>query len=475
MTKSENVSLNEMQTNSKATYADSDNNNYHLSQSVKINYGIGDLGNNIVWQMLMVWAALFYTDVYGLDPIHAGTMFLVVRVFDAVTDPLVGFMVDRTRTEHGSSRPYILYGTVPLAISYVMVFYTPDLGSTGKLIYAYLSFSLLSLTYTFVNVPFSSMAGFLTRDSDERTSLQSYRFGLGMFASVIVSISVVRMVEFFGGGDVQKGYFYTAIVFGVCIIACLYYCAFTVKERYQPPKLTEKDGHGLSDFLNDVKTAFRNDQLIILLSVNVIFFITLTLKGYAGNYFVIHVLNAEDYLTTFLTWGSVGTVFGAALSAFLWTRFDKLHAYKVLMFVCGILTAIPYWLPTTAFTLILIINVVLAFLQLTMVPLTWSMLSDLVDYQRTLNKKNMSGVFFALFLFILKLGLGLGSAIAMWVIGYTGYTAGADQQLPEVVESIKFISTLLPAVLFLIAGFIMLAYKLDKTRRAEIFIKLYEH
>ena len=145
------------------------------------------------------------------------------------------------------------------------------------------------------------------------------------------------------------------------------------------------------------------------------------------------------------------------------------------MFICGVLTAIPYWLPTTAFTLILIINVVLAFLQLTMVPLTWSMLSDLVDYQRTLNNKNMSGVFFASFLFILKLGLGLGSAIALWVIGYTGYVAGAEKQLPEVVDSIKFISTLLPAVLFFIAGFIMLAYKLDKSKRSEIFIQLYEN
>jgi len=140
-----------------------------LPETTKFNYGMGDFGNNIVWHMLGMWLAYFYTDIYGLHATHVGTMYLVLRVFDAITDPLVGFWVDRTRSKYGSCRPFILFGTIPLAVSFTMLFYVPDLDETGKLIYAYVSFGLLTLTYTLVNVPFSAMAGFLSRDSDERT------------------------------------------------------------------------------------------------------------------------------------------------------------------------------------------------------------------------------------------------------------------------------------------------------------------
>ena len=178
-------------------------------------------------------------------------------------------------------------------------------------------------------------------------------------------------------------------------------------------------------------------------------------------------------MTTFIVWGTVGATLGAALSGLMWTRFDKVRAYKILMFVCGVLTAIPYWLPGDAFSSILILGTVVSFLSLSMVPLIWSMLSDVVDYQETLTGKNMSGLFFALFLFTLKVGLGVGGALALWIMGETGYVANIAQQTPKVVESINFISTLLPGILFIVAGMIMMFYTLDEEKRAEIKLKLY--
>jgi sugar (glycoside-pentoside-hexuronide) transporter len=448
--------------------------NNRLSSYTKLNYGVGDFGNNIIWHSLGLWLAYFYTDIYGLNATHVGTMYLVVRIFDAITDPLVGLWVDRTRTKHGSCRPFILYGTVPLAITFIMLFYTPDLSNTGKLVYAYTSYALLTLAYTLVNVPFSAMAGFLTRDSDERTVLQSFRFGLGMLASVFVSYSTLSLVSYFGQGNQQDGFYYTAIVFSLLIIGCLYYCFFTVKEVYPAPPLQNSEKKAVTELIADIKAAFKNQQLVILFLGNILFFITLTLKATPSVYYVKEVLiNAEHLLTTFMTWGTIGATLGAALSAIMWTRFDKVRAYKILMFICGALTAIPYWMHGTSFLSILSLGVIVSFLSLSMVPLIWSMLSDVVDYQLSLTGKNMSGLFFALFLFTLKLGLGVGGALSLWIMGETGYIANIEQQTLEVIDSINFISTLLPGILFIVAGMIMMFYGLDKEKRAEIKIKLY--
>ncbi|MCJ8318315.1 MAG: MFS transporter [Colwellia sp.] len=445
----------------------------NLPRTTKFNYGMGDFGNNIVWHMLGMWLAYFYTDIYGLHPTHVGTMYLVLRIFDAITDPLVGFWVDRTRTKYGSCRPFILFGTIPLAVSFTMLFYVPDLDETGKLIYAYVSYGLLTLTYTLVNVPFSAMAGFLSRDSDERTLLQSYRFGLGMLASVFVSFTTLHLVDFFGDGDQQYGFFITAAVFSLLIIICLYYCFFTVKERYQPEELSAND-QGLKSLVVDIKQAFSNRQLVILFIANIIFFITLTLKGTTAVYYVNHVMtDAREHLTLFMTLGTIGATLGAALSAIMWTRFDKVRAYKILMFICGLLSAIPYWLPGTAFISIMSLGVITSFLSLSMVPLIWSMLSDVVDYHQTITGKNQSGLFFALFLFTLKVGLGVGGAVSLWVLGTTGYEAANELQNTAVVESINFISTFLPGILFIVAGIIMMFYQLDQTKREEIRLQLY--
>ncbi len=444
-----------------------------LPETTKFNYGMGDFGNNIVWHMLGMWLAYFYTDIYGLHATHVGTMYLVLRIFDAITDPLVGFWVDRTRSKYGSCRPFILFGTIPLAVSFTMLFYVPDLDETGKLIYAYVSFSLLTLTYTLVNVPFSAMAGFLSRDSDERTLLQSYRFGLGMLASVFVSFTTLHLVEFLGDGDQQYGFFMTAAVFSLLITACLYYCFFTVKERYQPEQLSAND-QGIKSLVVDIKQAFSNRQLVVLFIANIIFFITLTLKGTTAVYYVNHVMtDAREHLTLFMTLGTIGATLGAALSAIMWTRFDKVRAYKILMFACGILSAIPYWLPGTAFISIISLGVIASFLSLSMVPLIWSMLSDVVDYHQSITGKNLSGLFFALFLFTLKVGLGVGGAVSLWVLGTTGYEAASELQSTEVVESINFISTFLPGILFVVAGIIMMFYQLDQTKREEIRLQLY--
>lgn len=149
-----------------------------LTMKDKIGYGLGDTACGFVWQATMFLLAYFYTDVFGLSAGIMGTLFLVSRVLDAVTDPLMGLLVDRTRTRHGQFRPFLLWGAIPFGIVCMLTFYTPDFSANGKIIYACVTYILLTLVYTFVNVPYCAMPGVITADPKERHALQSWRFFL---------------------------------------------------------------------------------------------------------------------------------------------------------------------------------------------------------------------------------------------------------------------------------------------------------
>ncbi|MBE3479615.1 glycoside-pentoside-hexuronide (GPH):cation symporter, partial [Enterobacter cloacae complex sp. P13B] len=158
-----------------------------LTMKDKIGYGLGDTACGFVWQATMFLLAYFYTDVFGLSAGIMGTLFLVSRVLDAVTDPLMGLLVDRTRTRHGQFRPFLLWGAIPFGIVCMLTFYTPDFSAQGKIIYACATYILLTLVYTFVNVPYCAMPGVITADPKERHALQSWRFFLAAAGSLAIS------------------------------------------------------------------------------------------------------------------------------------------------------------------------------------------------------------------------------------------------------------------------------------------------
>jgi len=147
-----------------------------LTKKEKIAYGLGDTASNIIFQTVMLFLTFFYTDIFGISPAVVGTLFLVVRVIDAITDPLMGSLTDSTRTRYGSYRPYLLWLAVPFGLISIITFTTPDLSDSGKVIYAFITYTLLMLVYTAINIPYSALGGVLSRDPNERVSIQSYRF-----------------------------------------------------------------------------------------------------------------------------------------------------------------------------------------------------------------------------------------------------------------------------------------------------------
>lgn len=220
-----------------------------LSVGEKLGYGLGDTASNIYWKFFEFFLMYFYTDVFGISARSAGTMLLVTKIWDAVNDPLFGYLADRTRTAWGRFRPYLIWMSVPFAITGMLTFYTPDLSDQGKLVYAYVTFTLVMMAYTAINIPYSSLLGVITGDSLERTSVSTFRFVAAFSGGILVQYFTLKLVALFGGVEIievggiaktrvldeRAGFFWTMVVFSLCAMVLFWITFLTTRERVQPP------------------------------------------------------------------------------------------------------------------------------------------------------------------------------------------------------------------------------------------------
>ncbi|MDA8745959.1 MFS transporter [Rubripirellula amarantea] len=246
-----------------------------LGVTEKIGYGLGDTASNLFWKTFESFLMYFYTDVFGLTAKSAGTLMLVTRIWDAINDPMVGYLADRTRTSWGRFRPYLVWMSVPFAITGILTFYTPDVGPTGKLIYAYITYTLVMMAYTAINIPYGALMGVITPNSIERTSVSTYRFVAAFCGGIVVQYCTLGMVGFFGGTettivdgvakdivvDEQSGFFWTMVVYSVAAVILFLITFATTKERVEPSVASE------STFRADLRfalTSLRVHQVLLL-------------------------------------------------------------------------------------------------------------------------------------------------------------------------------------------------------------------
>ncbi|GEA61125.1 glycoside-pentoside-hexuronide (GPH):cation symporter [Vibrio comitans] len=437
-------------------------NTIKLSVREKVAYGLGDTGCNFVWQTVMLFLAYFYTDVYGLSPAHMGTMFLLVRFIDAVTDPLMGSLVDRTKSKHGRYRPYLLWMAVPFGIACMFAFYTPSFGETGKIVYAYASYIFLTLMYTAINVPYCAMANALSNDSEERTSLQSYRFALSTAGGLVVATVALPLVGLIGDGDLQKGYLGAMAVMGAIAIALFFVSFANTKERHVP-EVEEKQS-----VWADLKLLLSNDQWRVLFIVNIVLLTGVVLKGATTMYYVNTVMGRGDLATLFMVAGMLAAIAGAMLSSPLFGKYNKPTVYRVLIVISGVISMLMYAVDPSNVTMIFAITIVLGLVQTATTPILWSMMSDVVDYEKTRSNRSLSGMVFSTNLFAIKLGIALGGAAVGWILAWSGYVGGAEVQTAEAVNSINLLFTVVPGVMFASLAVFMMFYKLDQQKLKQI-------
>lgn len=249
-----------------------------LSRMEKLGYGLGDTASNLYWKFFEFFLLYFYTDVFGISAKSAGTMLLITKIWDAINDPLFGYLADRTRTAWGRFRPYLIWMSVPFAITGILTFYTPDLSDQGKLVYAYVTYTLLMMAYSAINIPYGSLMGVITPDSLERTSVSTYRFVAAFSGGIVIQYFTLKLVAFFGGSETvlidgitktqvvneQAGFFWTMVVFATTAMVLFWITFLTTHERVQPPP---SEPSTLRQDLRFLATNRRLHQLALIGSV----------------------------------------------------------------------------------------------------------------------------------------------------------------------------------------------------------------
>jgi glycoside/pentoside/hexuronide:cation symporter, GPH family len=432
-----------------------------LSVKEKVAYGLGDTASNIVFQSVMLFLSFFYTDVFGISPAIVGTLFLVVRIFDAVTDPLMGAINDRTNSRHGKFRPYLLWLAVPFGLISVLAFTTPDLSPDGKVIYAFVTYGLLMLAYTAINIPYSALGGVLTADPGERVSVQSYRFVFGMLGGLLVTAFTLPLVDWFGNGDKALGYQLTIAAMSAVGVIFFWLCFAGTKERIFPPATQN------SSFRQDVASLWQNDQWRILCIAAILVLFGMVIRNTLAIYYVKYYLDREDLITLFVTLGMIGNIAGCALAQWLAKRLCKVKAYILIQLIAAVLCVAAFFVSSEQLVLAFVIYIAWCFVLQMGTPLLWAKMADIVDYGQWRTGLRITGMTYSSIVFFIKLGLALGGAVAGWLLAYYGYVPNQVQS-QQTREGILLSFTLLPAITFVLVAAVMKFYKLNDAKVVQV-------
>lgn len=432
-----------------------------LSVKQKFGYGLGDTASNIVFQMVANFMLIFYTDVFGITAAAAGTLLLVVRLFDGITDPVMGTIADRTRAKLGGYRPYLLYLAVPFGIFAVLAFYTPDWSYNYKLAYAYVTYGLLMTVYTAINIPYGALGGTMTTDPTERASLQSYRFAMAMFAMFLVVWAIPKLVVFFGEGSDQQGYPVAMLFMSVLAILCFVLCYFLTSE--EKVQIEGEEKAKLSDFY----LLLKNSQWTLVALISLFTLILIGVRSSVAPHYIKYYLEQPDLISSFLTVAAIGSVLGAVSTHLLTKRIQKISLFKVALIVIIISHILFFFVPPSSVAVIFSLFFVANFAHMIITPLMFSMVADTIDFGEKISGKKLTAIAFSGHLLAIKLGFAIGGAIAGWLLSLFGYIANQPQTV-EALHGILIAFAGIP-ILCTAAAFIFITrYRLSETAVIDI-------
>lgn len=432
-----------------------------LSLKEKVGYACGDVASNFYWRVFDVFLFIFYTDVFGLHPAAVGTMMLVTRIIDAFSDPLMGAMADRTQTKYGKFRPYLIWGILPIAAAGVLTFTVPDLNDTGKLAWAYATYIFMMLAYTFINVPYGALLGVVTGNSQDRTTLTSFRF-IGAFSGgSLVAYLTPELVNYFGAGDEAFGWQMTMGLYGM-IAALLFAITFlATKERIAPPP-TQK-----TPVIQDIKDLTSNKPWIILFSLALIIMMTITLRGSTGTFYFKYFVGREDLIGSFSFAYMIALALGAASTPLLTKFFDKRTLLMILMSIVTLLSVVFFFVPKEQVMVMYGLQIAIGFALGPKSPLVFSMYADTADYSEWKNGRRATAMIFSAAAFAQKLGGAIAGAMIGWLLASIGYVAN-QAQTADSQDGIVLLMTLIPAVFAALSVFVVRFYTLSDQAVVDI-------
>ena len=440
-----------------------------LSLNEKLGYACGDVASNFYWRVFDVFLFIFYTDIFGLSAAAVGTMMLVTRLIDAFSDPLMGAIADRTKTRYGKFRPYLLWGIIPMIAAGVLTFTVPDTSDSNKLIWAYGTYIFMMLAYTFINVPYGALLGVITGDSQQRTTLTSFRF-IGAFSGgSLVAYMTPELVNYLGRGNEALGWQYTMLIYGL-VSAVLFVITFlSTTERVSPP-VEQK-----TPVLQDLKDLTQNKPWKILFVLALIIMITISLRGSSGTFYFKYYVERPDLIGSFAMAYMIALAIGAASTPLLTKFIDKRRLLMILMTIVAALSFIFYFVPNDDITLMFVLQILIGLALGPKSPLVFSMYADTADFSQWRTGRRATAMIFSAAAFAQKLGGALAGAMIGWLLASLDYVAN-QVQTGTSQDGIVLLMTVIPAVFAAIAVPLIYFYPLgDKQlKKLQDELHIYE-
>ncbi len=450
----------------------------------KIGYGLGDMSSSMFWKIFTYYLPFFYSNIFGLSLEHAALLLLVTKLWDAVSDPIMGLIADRTRSRWGRYRPYLLWVAAPFAVAGVLTFTTPDWSDEAKLVWAYATYILMMTVYTAINVPYGAMLGVVTDDSAERTVFSSYRMFFAYGGSFLALALFEPLCNFFTGetgalspaeaaAAQAAGWQRTMIVIGLLCAVLFYYCFRWTRERIAPAD------NNRESILRDVRALAGNGPWWLLLGVAIAVLLFNSIRGGAAAYFFKDYVGANNLLGgsllltcgIFLAVGEIANMAGVALAVPVSRRIGKRMTYMAAMAVAGVLSGAFYFVPATnagAWTMLVLQIVISAAAGITF-PLLWSMFADVADYSELRHGHGSTGLIFSSSSMAQKFGGAFGSALILWLLAAYGYDTSAQAaQSGEAIVGLRMLMSWIPAAGCGAAILLVALYPLGEKRVAAI-------
>ena len=448
----------------------------------KIGYGFGDMASSMFWKLFGAYLMIFYTDVFGLPAAVVGTMFLITRIWDSAFDPIVGVVADRTHSRWGKFRPYLLWLAAPFGIIGVLTFVTPDWSPTGKLVYAYVTYSLMMMIYSAINVPYASLLGVMSPNPKERNTLSTYRMTFAYIGSFIALLLFMPLVNFFSGnskdlGDQQTGWTMAVVVIAILCIILFFGCFAWTKERVKPIKEAQ------NPLKEDLKDLFKNKPWWILLGAGVAALVFNSIRDGATVYYFKYFVVEEDYATVsffgmsfvlsglYLALGQAANIIGVIAAAPVSNRIGKRNTYMWAMIIATVLSVLFYWFDKEDLIWMFVFQALISICAGSIFPLLWSMYVDCADYSELKTGNRATGLIFSSSSMSQKFGWAIGTAITGWLLGFFGFQANAVQS-EEAISGIKMFLSFLPAVGTILSVVFISMYPLTEKKMKDITTEL---
>ena len=472
-----------------------------LSVIEKIGYSLGDLAANLIFQTLVTFLSYFYTDIYGIPAKSAAFIIGTVGMIGAfVFTPLMGIIADRTNTRWGKFRPWLLWTAIPFGVIALLTFSTPNLSVDQKVVYALVTYAALLAVYAANNLPYAALSGVLTSNMEERNSLSAYRFVAVKFAQFVIQVLLLPLMLILGHGDKAEGFRNTMMLFSITGVFCFLIAFLTTKERVKP--IAENQ----NSVIQDLTDCAKNTPWIIMLTVTILVFITLALKGGMYIYYFKYYLD-ESALSAFLEnvgfnsfiaglnhvltnigltefqWpkdaptsanslfnacGIIMMIIGIGFSKKLADKYGKRNVYAISLFVSTLFVLALDFFSADTIGAVFISQILHGFFYGIGIPILWAMIADVADYSEWKNNRRATAIIFSAMLIGLKAGLTWGGALGAGILAFYGYDASHSVQNTATAEGIKAGVSIYASIPFFVSCGLLFFYSISKSMESKI-------